>query len=428
MCNLISTIKSFKDNRGELKFINFVSPENKNKSLQQFISINKKGVIRGIHVSPYGKTITCLKGYIEDYIINLQTLTYSSIMLKENDQIYIPPNFGHCFLSLQDDTHILYQLEGQYIEENEINIHYLDPYINLPFKMYEIDTYILSDKDKNNSFIKPIDYIVLGGDGFLGSNICKILEKQKKNYIKLNTRFECIEIISTLFQLYKPKYVINAAGISGKPTVAWCENNKELTLKVNYHLQLNIIRLCMRLNIHLTILGSGMIFKNNKVYTENDKGDLHNIYYSKVRIMLEEEVNNYISTTDCKLLYLRIIYPISGDGHEKCFLTKLLTRLDSIHDKYINVTTIPLFNLLPNLIENNEIGIFNFVNKDKIKLENILEIYKNKKDKDLKWITVSSDLNNNNPNLILEPILDTTKLEKKYKLENIKKELENLFN
>ena len=51
-------LKIFNDKRGTMKFINYNLPST---IKQQFTSNNKKNVLRGIHCSPYGKFITCLK-------------------------------------------------------------------------------------------------------------------------------------------------------------------------------------------------------------------------------------------------------------------------------------------------------------------------------------------------------------------------------
>lgn len=391
-------IKIYKDNRGEIKFID----------TYKFISINKKNVVRGIHCSPYSKTITCLNGSISDFIIDLKTLKYTNTILNINEQLYIPPNHGHCFLSLENGTSILYNLDGIFDEEKEINIHYNDPYIDLPL----YDNYIVSNKDINNKFIKPIDYIVLGKFGFLSTHICKSLNTSNKNFVVLNTRLENLDKLEKQLLLYKPKYLINATGISGKPTVEWCEYNKEETYKINYTLQLDLIKLCDKLNIHITICGSGMIFNNNNINKETDIGNLDSIYYSKIRCLLEKEIKHYKN-----ILYLRMIFPISGDNNSKCFLNKTLTRLNNIHHRKINITTVNLFDILPNIIENNEIGIFNFVNPSPLFISDILSIYKKIVNPDIKW----NELKEN----YLEPLLDTKRLENFY-ITHINRDISNI--
>lgn len=386
----MESIQNFVDVRGELKFI----PNNSNIK-QQFLSINHKNVIRGIHCSPYGKIITCIKGKCIDYIINLQDLTHKKYILTENSKVYVPPNFGHMFVTVEEDTQILYQLEGIFDPVKEININYRDPFLNLDIP-WDID-YILSEKDMKNQFVKDLDYIILGGNGFLGSYTCKVMDSLNKNYIKLNTRLENIELLLKQLSVLKPKYVICAAGISGKPTVQWCENNKEETFLVNYTLQLELASMCKNLDMHLTIYGSGLIYNNEGLYNEKDKPNKDDLYYSRVRIMLENELEGRNMFTN--VLYLRILYPISGDGHEKCFLSKLKTRLNTVHDVKINSTILP--NLIPNmflLIENRTTGIVNFVNPGLISIPELIMNTDNKLD----FKIVHKNYNN--------PELDTKKL------------------
>ena len=359
----ITEIHTFDDLRGTMKFIT-----NDNVK-EQFVSVNKKNVIRGIHCSPYGKTIICLKGLIIDYIVDIENRTYKKYILTSNSKLYVPPNMGHLFISLEDDSQILYQLEGRFCPENEININYRDPYINLDIP-WDIE-YIVSEKDNSISFIKPVDYVILGSRGYLGSYTCKVMKDLNKNYVSLDTRLENNKLLIKQLSYLKPKYVICAAGISGKPTVNWCETHKEETYNANYVLQLQLSKICKDLDIHLTIYGSGLIYKNG-FYNEKSKPNLTKLYYSRIRKMLEEDLDY------SNVLYLRILYPISGDGHEKCFLSKIKTRLNSVHDVKINCTVLP--DLLPamiKLIEADQTGIYNFVNPNTISIPEIInQIYK----------------------------------------------------
>ncbi|NBQ17530.1 NAD-dependent epimerase/dehydratase family protein, partial [bacterium] len=123
-------------------------------------------------------------------------------------------------------------------------------------------SYIVSEKDNNSNFSKKIDYILFGSTGFLGSEFEKILKKENKNYIIINTRLENYNEIKYKLQLYKPKYLICAAGISGRPTIAWCDNNKEETFKTNVIDILNLCEITKELDIKLVIFGSGSIYRS----------------------------------------------------------------------------------------------------------------------------------------------------------------------
>lgn len=79
--------------------------------VQDNISLNNKGVFRGMHIQkryPQGKLISCLTGEIEDFCIDLRIgPTYANkykVNLQGGDcqAIYIPPGFAHGFLALTD--------------------------------------------------------------------------------------------------------------------------------------------------------------------------------------------------------------------------------------------------------------------------------------------------------------------------------------
>jgi 3,5-epimerase/4-reductase len=350
---------------------------------QSFISKNKKNVLRGIHLSPYDKYVTLLSGKIIDYVIyfNNDEITYDKFIMDSstNNYLFIPKYCGHLFIALEDDTNLLYQLCGSYNENIDININYKDPYINLD--IIDNSSYIVSEKDNNSNFSKNIDYILFGSTGFLGSEFEKILKKEKKNYIIINTRLENYNEIKYKLQLYKPKYVICAAGISGRPTIAWCDNNKEETFKTNVIDILNLCEITKNLDIKLVIFGSGSIYRSIindkkqdlKQYTEYCNIEKNNDnFYLKCRNTLEDYIDLYKN-----VLYLRIQYPICDSDNEKCFIQKMLKRLDAVHDIYINITYISnLFPLICKILEDNLYsGVLNFVNADCIKIADILKSY-----------------------------------------------------
>jgi dTDP-4-dehydrorhamnose 3,5-epimerase-like enzyme/dTDP-4-dehydrorhamnose reductase len=363
----------FKDNRGELFF-----PFKKNSDFKQCtVSCNKKNVFRGIHINNFEKLVTCIQGKILDIVINFDSNSedylvpkyYELDPLTDNFQILVPKNYGHAFLSLEENSIIVYHLSGEYTDIDTHHIHFLDPSIriNLPVSK---DQLIISDKDNIYHFVKPIDYIIFGSKGFLGSNIINILKEQNKNFITSDLRLNEVEKIKEILTIYSPKYVINCAGLTGVPNIFWCDQHKTETIETNITHQLTLAHICKELNIHLTIFGSAGIFNNDKIYNEDDNGNNFNNFYSECKIYLENIVKNYNN-----ILYLRINYPISDKPSNKNLLTKLLN-YKTIDPCEISITYIDnLFPILLQMIENNEIGICNFTNPGHINLAEIIKIY-----------------------------------------------------
>lgn len=356
-------MRSFRDERGEILFnIDNIPFEIK----QCFTSKNNKNVLRGLHCSPYPKYITVNSGKIFDVIVKPDG-TYDTYMLNKCDSLLIPANCAHGYFCYEE-SEIIYFLGGKFQQSLEKNYHWNDPYLNIKWPK-EIKNVIVSKKDALNPFFNEINTIVLGSSGYLGSNLLKYIP----NSIGLNTRLEDTGVLREKFKFIKPKYVISAAGISGKPTIDWCESHKDETINVNVICQLQLIQICKELGIHLTILGSGAVFNGDKLFSETDKPNYTGTFYSKYRVVLENIIQDaYIND----VLYLRILYPITGDGNSKCFLEKLKTRTENIHNTRITATIVPsLFPKLQYFMDHKLTGILNFVNDGTISLSEILKCF-----------------------------------------------------
>lgn len=356
----------YNDYRGSLTSLKEIPYEVK----EILISKNIPNVLRGLHMSPYRKRVYVLKGEIYDFYIDPYTKNKKEIIIKQGEYVDIPANWAHGFYSY-NHSEIIYLLEGKFDPSIDKLIYWNDIDLGL-YLNFNKTNLIISDKDKNALYFKKYDYIILGANGFLGSYCVKILKEQGYTVFESNERFNNISFIEEQILKSQAKYLICAAGISGKPTIDWCEHNEEETYKINYLAIIDLMRLTNKLNIHCTIFGSGLIYNGNKEkYSENDKPDYINKVYSKWRIELEKHIHFYKN-----ILYLRIIYPASLDNNPKCFLTKMIGRSKNVHNINISMTIIPsLFPKIKDLCESNITGIFNFVNKGSISLPELLLLY-----------------------------------------------------
>lgn len=126
-------------------------------------SLSSKGTLRGLHFQkpPYAqaKLIRVITGSILDVAVDIRVGSktygeYFSVVLsgKNKRMLYIPEGFAHGFLSLEDNTLIQYKCSDLYNKESEGGIVWNDPDININWGIdYEP---IISDKDKNNIFLK----------------------------------------------------------------------------------------------------------------------------------------------------------------------------------------------------------------------------------------------------------------------------------
>jgi len=101
-----------------------------------------KGTLRGLHyqVSPYqeAKLVRCIKGAIYDVMIDVRpdSETYAQwfgieLNAENRRMIYMPEGIAHGFLTLQDETEILYNITQSYHPECERGIRYNDPSIKI---------------------------------------------------------------------------------------------------------------------------------------------------------------------------------------------------------------------------------------------------------------------------------------------------------
>jgi len=187
----------------------------------------------------------------------------------------------------------------------------------------------------------------------------------------------------------QPDYVINAAGITGKPNVDWCEDNKQQTIRTNIIGTLNLVDLAYLHDIHVTNIGTGCIYQYDAQhpmgsgigFTEEDQPNFEGSFYSKTKVVLEKLLNNYPN-----ILNLRLRMPISSDLHPRNFVTKIT--------KYQKVVNIPnsmsiLDDLLPVAIEmtlRKMKGNYNFTNPGTISHNEILALYKKYVDPSFTWI------------------------------------------
>lgn len=125
----------------------------------------KQGSLYGIHFQnkPYehSKIVFCIKGKGIDYIVDLRKNSVSykqwiQIELTSSDikQILIPKGYGHAFLSLTDDTELVFRIDNYFNPDYSRAISWLDPDLNISFN---ITNPILSKQDIQAPFLRDSD-------------------------------------------------------------------------------------------------------------------------------------------------------------------------------------------------------------------------------------------------------------------------------
>ena len=104
------------------------------------------------HKYPQAKLVSVLSGEILDIVVDLRKSSKSfgdwasyKISKKNKKQLFIPEGFAHGFLSLTNDTKVLYKVSDYWNSKDEYTLKYDDQKINL--KLPFLPTSI-SRKDK----------------------------------------------------------------------------------------------------------------------------------------------------------------------------------------------------------------------------------------------------------------------------------------
>ena len=126
--------------------------------VQCSISFNaKKGTLRGMHyqVKPYeeAKLVRCTMGSLYDVIIDLRqdSTTYGQyagfVLSADNHKmVYIPKGFAHGFLTLENNTELLYHMSEFFAPDYARSFRWNDPAFNIN---WPADIQVICDRDRN---------------------------------------------------------------------------------------------------------------------------------------------------------------------------------------------------------------------------------------------------------------------------------------
>lgn len=130
---------------------------------EEYFSVSKKNILRGLHYqdAPHdcNKLVYCAYGKIQDVIVDLRinSGTYgkaNSFILSDKNKksIFVPKGFAHGFLSLSENSIVVYKTDKDYNRDSDKGINWQS------FR----DVWMLSEdiivSDRDNSFIYFKDF------------------------------------------------------------------------------------------------------------------------------------------------------------------------------------------------------------------------------------------------------------------------------
>lgn len=182
--------------------------------------------------------------------------------------------------------------------------------------------------------------LILGGTGFIGGAFIAELKRRFVSYVALSraqldyTRPGNLELF---LKEHRPKFLINAAGVSGTPNVDWCEEHRAETLLANVVLPATIANACAVYAIPFGHVSSGCLYDSAHCHqppdgfeeTEPPNFSFRNppcSFYSGSKALAEE----VIAGARCYVWRLRL--PFSEVDQRK----NLLSKLQTYHQIYDN--------------------------------------------------------------------------------------------
>ena len=115
----------------------------------------KKITLRGMHyqLPPYAqvKLVRCTRGRIYDVIIDLRRGSptfkqwFAVDMSADNYRmLYVPEDFAHGYLTLEDKTEVFYQTSSYYAPDHGRGVRWNDPTFNIS---WPVDPLVMIDRD-----------------------------------------------------------------------------------------------------------------------------------------------------------------------------------------------------------------------------------------------------------------------------------------
>jgi len=132
--------------------------------VQSNVAFNRaRGTLRGMHFqkAPHqeAKLVRCTMGSIQDVIIDLRAGSptfskWTSVVLSSGNRLmlYVPEDFAHGYITLEDSTEVFYQMSQLYHPESASGVRWDDPAFGI---RWQIEPVVMNARDRGYPAFHP---------------------------------------------------------------------------------------------------------------------------------------------------------------------------------------------------------------------------------------------------------------------------------
>lgn len=218
--------------------------------------------------------------------------------------------------------------------------------------------------------------ILIFGNGFIGSRLARAWPDAQTTHARIDDHAQVAEVLDRL----RPDAVVNAAGVTGKPNIAWCETNQTEACRGNVIGPILLSHACRERGMYLAHLGSCYVFSGPSPdpngWREDDAANPID-YYSRTKYTADLLLGRSPDTA-----VVRLQLPIDSEPSPKNLIDKLIG-YKQIVDVRNSVTFLEDFIIaLRTLIEKKGTGIFHLTNPGGIRYRDLIGFYQKLVDAD----------------------------------------------
>jgi len=210
--------------------------------------------------------------------------------------------------------------------------------------------------------------LLFGPNGFIGGRLAAALP-----CATTEARIDDPEAVGKILDGHRPSVVINAAGVTGRPNVDWCEEHPAETFRANTIGPMVLAEQCSRRGIHLIHIASGCIFFGNgphgRPWLEYDPANPCTVY-TRSKYAADCALGTYPDVA-----IVRIRMPIDDRPHARNLVTKLAAFRAVMRSRNSVTFLSSLCQAIGALAHERAAGIFHAVNPGTLTHEHILGRY-----------------------------------------------------